>query len=101
MILIIVLFKDSTHSSMEYYTSPIWFRHLMCSTKGRVRQQYDSSSSPMLNTRILGGKMKIKFLYVYMKCNVYIGMFNFFRVMKVNSCILLQHVKELNSALYF
>lgn len=80
MILIFVLFKDSTHSSMEYYTSPIWFRHLWCSTKGRVRLRCDSSSSPMLNTRILGGKNEDKSVYVYMKCNVYIGMLSFFRV---------------------
>lgn len=88
---------------MEYYTSPIWFRHLWCSTKGRARLRCDSSSSPMLNTRILGEKNEDKSFYVYMKCNVYIGMFSFIsgEVMKVNSCILVQHEIELNSVLYF
>lgn len=57
----------------------------------------------MLNTRILGGKNEDEVFYIYMKCNVYIGMLSSFsgEVMGVNSCILVQHVIELNSVLYF
>lgn len=44
----------------------------------------------MLNMCILGGKNEDEVFYIYMKCNVYIGMLSFFlgEVMGVNSCIL-------------
>lgn len=79
---------------MEYYTSPIWLRYLWCSTKGRARQRCDSSSSRMLNTRILKKNDDNDFF-------VYFGMLRFFRMVMVKNCILVKHVNELISMLYF